>query len=248
MPRLVILCIGGALNLKKLLIIAGLCTITALSGCSKDTGKNDVYEESGNTINVNNKRHELYNEGGSRGIRNTSTSYGYVRHQKSPLMNDKIANDHYTALDREQLANIISKYSADIPNVHDVATLVTDQEVLIAYDTDSKKRNLTADQVKKTAFSVVPRYYHVYVSDNSKLMRDVENLASLDSTSRNARHTVNSVIKQMLKSPQGARLNASEDENGRTPDDFDINKTPKANNKIINNAKNTNQNSNMSNK
>jgi len=245
MSALVILRLGGAKNLKKLLIIAGLCTLTALSGCAKDTGKNDVYEESGNTINVNNKRNELYNEGAGRKIRNDSTDYGFVRHQKSPLMNDNTANDHYTALDREQLANIISKYSANIHNVHDVATLVTDQEVLIAYKTDSKNRDLTADQVKKTAFSVVPRYYHVYVSDNATLMRDVENLASMDSASRNSRHSVNSVITQMLKSPQGARLNASEDENGRTPDDYDIKNTPNWNNKNYNNAakkldKNTN--------
>jgi hypothetical protein len=244
MPTLVILRIGGAKNLNKLLIIAGLCTITALSGCSKDTGKNDVYEESGNTINVNNKRHELYNEGASRKIRNDSTNYGFVRHQKSPIMNANTANDHYTALDREQLANIISKYSANIRHVHDVATLVTDQEVLIAYRTDTKNRNLTADQVKKTAFSVVPRYYHVYVTDNATLMRDVQNLAGLDSTSRHARSSVNSVITQMLKSPQGARLNASEDENGRTPDDFNVKSTPNANNKNYNNTRNLDKNTN----
>jgi ribosomal protein S17E len=134
-------------------------------------------------------------------------------------MGDNTANDHYSALDREQVANIISQLSVDIPNVNDVATLVTDQEVLIAYDTDSKNRNMTADQVKKTAMSVVPRYYHVYVSDNKVLMRDVENLANLDSTSRNARNTVNGLIKQMKKSPQGQRMNSSEDENGLTPDD-----------------------------
>ncbi|MFP5112781.1 YhcN/YlaJ family sporulation lipoprotein [Bacillaceae bacterium C204] len=206
-------------KLKKLVIILGLCTITALTGCTKDMGNRDVYEESGNTINVNNKRHDLYNEGASRGVRNVSNNYGFVRHQKSPLMNDNTANDHYTALDREQAANIISKLSTNIPNVNDLATLVTDQEVLIAYTTDSKDRNLTADQVKKTAMSVVPRYYHVYVSDNKVLMRDVENLANLDSTSRNARNLVNGLITQMKKSPQGQRINASEDENGRTADD-----------------------------
>jgi hypothetical protein len=205
--------------LKKLIIIAGLCTITALTGCSKDIAGKDVYEESGNTINVNNKRHDLYNENASRGARNVSNNYGFVRHQKSPVLNDKTGNDHYAAMDREQVANIISKYSTDIPNVNDVATLVTDQEVLIAYDTDSKNRNLTADQVKKTAMSVVPRYYHVYVSDNKVLMRDVENLANFDSTSRNARSSVAAVIKRMKKSPQGERINSSEDENGLTPDD-----------------------------
>jgi ribosomal protein S17E len=197
----------------------GLCTLTALAGCSKDMGNRDVYEESGNSINVNNKRHELYNEGASRGVRNVSNNYGFVRHQKSPIMNDKTANDHYSALDREQVANIISKLSVDIPNVNDVATLVTDQEVLIAYNTDTKDRNLTADQVKKTALSVVPRYYHVFVTDDKVLMRDVENLANVDSTSRNARNSVASLIKQMKKSPQGERINASEDENGLTKDD-----------------------------
>ncbi len=203
-------------------MIAGLCTIAALSGCTKDLAGKDVYEESGNTINVNNKRHDLYNEG-SNGLQNVSNNYGFVRHQKSPLMNDNTANDQYTALDREQVANIISKYSTNIPNVNDVATLVTDQEVLVAYDTNSKDRNLTADQVKQTALSVVPRYYHVYVTDNKVLMRDVENLANTDSTSKNARSLVNGLITQMKKSPQGQRMSAGEDENGLTPDDHSYN-------------------------
>lgn len=205
--------------MKKLIIVMGLCMLTALSGCSKNTANRDVYEESGNTINVNNKRYDLYNEGAGRGVRNVSNNYGFVRHQKSPVMNDITANNHFSALDREQVAHIISKYSTNIPNVNDVSTLVTDKEVLVAYHTDSKDRNLTADQVKKTAMSVVPRYYHVYITDNKALRRDVENLANLDSTSRNARNLVNGLVKQMKKSPQGQRMSASEDENGLTPND-----------------------------
>lgn len=209
--------------LKKLSIIIGLCALTAMTGCTKDMGKNDVYEESGNTINVNNKRHELYREGASKDIRNASNDYGFVRHQKSPLMNDNNTNDGYTALDREQVAHVISRLSANIPNVNDVATLVTDREVLVAYRTDSKNRNLTADQVKKTALSVVPRYYHVYVSDNKVHIRDIQNLANLDSLSSKSRDQVNYVIKQMKNSPQGTRMNNSEDENGLTKDDMDYN-------------------------
>jgi ribosomal protein S17E len=205
--------------LKKLILIIGFCTLLSVIGCSKNSANRDVYEESGNTVNVNNKRSDLYNEGGSRSIRNVNNNYGFVRHQKSPVMGDNTANNHYTALNREQLANIISKYCTNIPNVNDVATLVTDQEVLIAYHTDAKNRNLAADQVKRTAMSVVPRYYHVYVTDNKALMRDVQSLANLDSTSRNARNSVNHLITQMKKSPQGTRMNASEDENGLTPDD-----------------------------
>jgi hypothetical protein len=207
------------LHLKKLILIIGLSAITALTGCSKDMRNNDVYEESGNTINVNNKRSELYNEGAGLSARDKSTNYGFVRHQKSPVLNDNDTNNHYVALDREQLANIISKASTNNPNVHDAATLVTDQEVLIVYSTDTKNRNLTADQVKRTAFSVVPGWYHVYVSDNSHLMRDITALAKFDSTHRNARGSVNQLIKQMSKSPQGYRLEKGQDENGLTPDD-----------------------------
>lgn len=203
--------------MKKLVAIFALCAITALTGCSKDMNNRDVYQKSGNSVNVNNKRTDLYNEGASSSIRNVSNNYGYVRHQKSPIMNDN--NNHYSAIDREQLANNISKLSTNIPNVHDVATLVTDQEVLISYVTDTKNRNMTADQVKKTAMSVVPRYYHVYVSDNKVLMKDVESLSHLDSTSRNARSSVNHLITLMKKSPQGKRMNATENENGLTPDD-----------------------------
>lgn len=207
--------------MKKLAITLGLCVLTAASGCSKDMGNRDIYQESGNTINVNNKRHELYREGGAQGVRNVSNDFGFVRHQKSPVMNDQTnnTNDQRLAIDREQLAHMISKYSVNLPNVNDAATLVTDKEVLVAYDTDSKNRNLTADQVKRTAMSVVPRYFHVYVTDNKTLFQDVENLASLDSRNRHARTQINNVINQMKKSPQGARLNSGEDANGLTPED-----------------------------
>jgi hypothetical protein len=205
--------------LKKFIPIIGLCALTLLPGCTNNMANRDVYEESGNTINVNNKRNELYREDQLQGTKNISNQYGYVRNQKSPLMNDNTANNNDTGLDREQLANIISKLAAEIPNVNDVAALVTDQEVLVAYQTDTKNRELTADQVKRTALSVVPRYYHVYVSDNKAHIRDIENLANFTSTSKKAREQVNAVIKRMKTSPQGSRMNNSEDENGLTPDD-----------------------------
>ncbi|XJZ26813.1 YhcN/YlaJ family sporulation lipoprotein [Bacillota bacterium Lsc_1132] len=196
---------------------AAFCILTALAGCTAtDSGKQGIYEKSGNTLNVNNQRTELYREGGNRGIRNVSNQYGYVRQQKNPV-NDN--NKQFAALDREQLANIISRLVTAIPNVHDAATLVTDQEVLIAYRTNANDRNLTADQVKKAAMSAVPRFYHVYVTDNPNLIRDVENLSHLDSTSKNTRSNVNQVISRMKKSPQGSPLNPSENPNGETADD-----------------------------
>ncbi|WP_342432848.1 YhcN/YlaJ family sporulation lipoprotein [Neobacillus sp. FSL H8-0543] len=205
--------------MKKRFIILGLGLIIATTGCTQDMANRDVYEESGNTINVNNKRNELYREGGSKNVQNMSNDYGFVRHQKSPVEGDQGGSEHYATIDREQVANIISTLSTDIPNVNDVATLVTDQEVLIAYNSDTKDRNSTADQVKRTAMSVVPGYYHVYVSDDKGHMRDVENLSNLNTTSRNARNSVKHLIQLMKKSPQGKPIDENEDENGASKED-----------------------------
>ncbi|MDP4085636.1 MAG: YhcN/YlaJ family sporulation lipoprotein [Bacillota bacterium] len=205
--------------MQKYIVIASICILTVLAGCTKDISNQGLYQKSGNTTNVNTNRTDLYNEGAGKSIRNVSNNYGYVRHQKSPVLNDNMNNNNFAALNREQLANIISKYSTNIPHVDDVATLVTDREVLIAYHTDTNNRDMTADQVKKTAMSVIPRYFHVYVTDNWHLRRDVEALSYLDSTSKHARNLVNHLIKEMKKSPQGKAMNPSENANGETPDD-----------------------------
>lgn len=201
--------------------MSGLLTLTGcganqMAGSDSTANRGDIYEESGNTINVNDERADIYN------VKNTNKSedFGYVRHQKNPTAN-RNNGDHYLAIDREKLADSISKLSTDIPNVHDVATLVTDEEVLIAYRTDSKDRNLTADQVKRTAMSVVPRFFHVYVTDNTNLIKNVESYATLDSNSRDIDSLVDQLIIQMLKSPQGRPMSEVENENGVMKDEMD---------------------------
>jgi hypothetical protein len=197
--------------MNKMFMSLGICSILALAGCGANQAadRGDIYEESGNTINVNDERADIYNVNN----KNKTSDFGYVRHQKNPIRGNN-NSDHFDAVDREKLADSISKLSSDLPNVNDVATLVTDEEVLIAYNTDSKNRNLTADQVKRTALSFVPRYYHVYVSDDSNLIKNVESYATLSSNSRNVDSLVDQLIKKMLKSPQGNTISQVENENG----------------------------------
>lgn len=187
----------------KNLIFAGFCTIFILSGCANNDsnlGAQDPYKEDGSTINVNNQRAELYNEGNNH---NKSEDFGYVRHQRNPVMGTNSASDHYAAIDREQLAKIISQLSTDVPNVNDVSTLVTDGEVIVVYKTDTKDRNLTADQVKRTAASAVPSWFRVYVTDNTHLRQDVENFATLDSDTKNINSLMSNLINRVKESPQG---------------------------------------------
>lgn len=212
----------GVFKLKKTLCILGICGAAALTGCANnmaDSGPRDVYEESGFTVNRNNQQPELYNRGGN----NTADNFGYVRHQRSPVIGEN-NSDHYAAINREQLADIIGQYCTEVPDVDDVSTLVTDEEVLIVYDTDTQNRNETADQVKKMAMSVVPRWYHVYVSDNTSLRPNVANFASLDPNSANMEAQINGVIKQMLQSsPQGRKISDGENANGEAQGEMNDN-------------------------
>nr|WP_052504462.1 YhcN/YlaJ family sporulation lipoprotein [Rossellomorea aquimaris] len=183
-----------------------------------DTANEEMFHDNGNTINVND-REDLYNEnswtkkGAHRG-----EDFGYVRQQKSPTGGQTISTKDMYSINREQVADTISKMSVALPDVKDCSTLVTDEEVLVSYVTDKKDKDgrfEVADQVKKTAMSVIPRWYHVYVTDDKSLMRNVENLAKMDSDSRNANTAIDDTINLMLQdSPQGRNVDAGENPNG----------------------------------
>ncbi|UOE75907.1 YhcN/YlaJ family sporulation lipoprotein [Parageobacillus thermoglucosidasius] len=201
--------------MRKALLAVTLSAAT-LAGCAQTAQDNntDVYKRSGNTINVTD-RNDLYNENGvPNGDDTRMDNFGYVRHQKSPVPSDANLYNNMPTFNRERAADLISKLCTQLPNVNDAATLVTDEEVLIVYDTDTKNRHQTADQVKKTALSVVPRYYHVYVADDPRLMKDIERFGRLDSNSRNIDQIIDTTIQRMLKYPQGRKLSDEENENG----------------------------------
>lgn len=200
-------------RLKKYTIISGLIALSALTGCGASDDNAGVFHESGNTINRIDQN-ELYNKNGVKNNGKEMTNFGYVRHQKNPVPGKANVYTNMPAMDREKVADLISKICTYIPDVNDVATLVTDEEVLVVYDTDSKDRNLTADQVKRSALSVVPRFYHVYVSDDPDMMSQIERFGRLDSDSRNVDQIITSTIQQMIKSPQGYKVSDGENENG----------------------------------
>jgi hypothetical protein len=208
--------VKGVLTMRNALLAVTLTTAVALTGCAQMArdDNTDVYKRSGNTINVTD-RNDLYNENGvPNGDDTRMNNFGYVRHQKSPIRGDANLYNNMPTFNRERAADLISKLCTQLPNVKDVATLVTDEEVLVVYDTDTKNRQETADQVKRTALSVVPRYYHVYVADNPQLMKEIERFGRLDSNSRNIDQIINSTIREMLKYPQGRKLSDGENENG----------------------------------
>lgn len=202
--------------MKKTPILACVLGLSLLTACNNDTAVEEIYKESGNTINVNDQRPELFNESGKK----DSADFGYVRHQKSPLQGEQMSVDYTSVFDREKIADAISRLCTALPGVDDVSTLVTDEEVLIVYATETKNQDLTADQVKKTAMSLVPRSYHVYVSDNTNLRKNVENFATMRADNGKKEYALSKLIKDMKQSPQGEKLDSKENANGESEEDM----------------------------
>lgn len=206
--------------MKKSGVAAVALSVMILGACAaneRETAENDaVYQESGNTLNRDN-RHDLYNPS------NNNNNFGFVREVKSPVPGETANFNRNDTIDREKIASMISKMTIDLPNVLDSSVVVTDEEVLIAYklsETDKKSRFETADQVKRTAMSAVPRWYHVYVTDAPALRQYVENIASMNPNSANIEKTIRQTVRMMKESsPQGRKMSDTENENGESRED-----------------------------
>ena len=188
--------------MKKKILAIGLTSLFVISGCSANNQDRAINKS--NAVNPTEVRApaNYYNED-HQNLNNQSDDFGFIRTNKITVDGNNI-NKQVTSLDREQLAKVIANIIVQLPNVNDASVLVTDEEVLVVYDTDSTNRKETATQVKRSALSAVPRYYHVYVSDNTALAQNLENYAPLESDSEGIHHTIKKTIKEMLKSPQGS--------------------------------------------
>lgn len=199
-----------------------LCLMTGLlSGCGgagfNNAEQNAQHQNETRPIHVSD-RDEAFNR------HDENEQFGYVRYQKEQLDAEQ---QETPAPDREETAHIISSLTVQLPHIQDAAALVTDQEALVVYKTDSKNRELTADQVKKTAVSVIPRYYHVYISDNPNHMQAIKNYSNLGSGSRDVRDIMSGTIQEMKTSPQGSPVSENENANGETRQDKETNRNDK---------------------
>ncbi|MFN2744137.1 MULTISPECIES: YhcN/YlaJ family sporulation lipoprotein [Bacillus] len=196
--------------MNKQLLFIGLL-LAPLAGCQaalNDTeNNNDIYEKDGNTVHVADKNRQ-YNE--TNPYDDRKGRFGYARHQATPVANKE--KMRAPKINREEMAHIISSLTVQLPNIQDASALVTDEEALVVYQTDTKEREETADQVKKTAASVIPRYYKIYISDDASLMQSIANFSRLGSNSRNVDQLMADTIKDMQKSPQGKATTEMDDE------------------------------------
>ena len=130
-----------------------------------------------------------------------SSKLGYVRYTRDDFKTETNHGDY--RLNREQMANTITRSILQNEGFDEVATLVTGKEVLIAYQkNDSITVEKANDIAEKAAMSVTPRYFKIYVSDRADLMQDINSLHDSRTTNNNYQNTINNIIKEMNKSSE----------------------------------------------
>lgn len=121
---------------------------------------------------------------------------GYVRYSKNEIdMQDQ--NQKEAKIDRSQMADMITRLILTSDGFEEVATLITDKEVFIAYDKGGNRDSDEAKQIaRKTAESVMPRFYEIYVTDNKSYMYDIQSLHN-SGTNRDYDNLIQKFIDEM---------------------------------------------------
>ncbi|MCK6258346.1 YhcN/YlaJ family sporulation lipoprotein [Fictibacillus sp. KIGAM418] len=196
---------------KKIAALMILSFTLFTAACSDDNTR----KETTSGYKFSNTSYKNYkNDNNTMGTDRRYGDFGYVRHEYKGENRKPLSANQIPKMDRQKLADMITDMAVRLPNIKDMAVLVTDEEVLMAYETTSKNRMAMADNVKKTAFSVVPRYYHVYVSDKKGMIGKLEQYRSINYDTENAEGIIDRLIAQMKKSPQGYKVSDGENQNG----------------------------------
>ncbi len=184
--------------MKKFMIAGLTFTMLILQACGMDKG--DYDGANGNGLNPT---IDVKDRAGTPGKTPTEAmdDFGYTRIQ-SPS-DDRRNFGSAPQIDKKILSDTISRMIMQNRIIRDSATLVTSDKVLIVYDAKTDDRERAADIVKRSAMSVVPRWFHVYVSDDTTLFEDIERYKNMDETSANVKRSIDGLIKEMKKSPQG---------------------------------------------
>ncbi|GAA0588778.1 hypothetical protein GCM10009001_00840 [Virgibacillus siamensis] len=178
----------------RIIMLSFILMCAALAGCGTTDNATEEHDQIVEELDPSNENTPDNPE--------QDNKLGYVRYTKDQLKNDAEQN-HSINIDRTKMANMITRIILRNDGFEEVATLVTDQEVLIAYEkNDALNAEDAADIAKKTAVSAVPGYFHVYVSGNATLMQDIQSLHNSSIQDNSYENTIDSIIREMKKSPQ----------------------------------------------
>ncbi|MDA8353086.1 MAG: YhcN/YlaJ family sporulation lipoprotein [Firmicutes bacterium] len=145
----------------------------ALSACSTPGETDDNKEESLNP-NARREGYDFVNNQGHTPRTDRYDEIGFSRQQGNKGSNTG-QNDVYFS--RSALAKQISNLSTRLPQVDDATVVVTDDKVLIGVKSGKGKvSDKILHEVRRTAWSLTPRYYRVYVTGDPEVRNQLNRI------------------------------------------------------------------------
>lgn len=149
--------------------------------CTPGTAErpNDGYDESLYENRQNNAL-DYVTDGGNRPRYSRYNQIGFSRQKGREVYNATDGGavpgpDVY--INRSALARQISFLSTKLPRVDDATVVVTDDKVLIGVKADNGKiSDKTLYEVRRTAWSLTPRYYKVYVTRDGAVRNELNRI------------------------------------------------------------------------
>ncbi|WP_047979636.1 YhcN/YlaJ family sporulation lipoprotein [Ornithinibacillus contaminans] len=182
--------------MKRILLLSMISIGIFLTACSHTDSSSGEREQMLDELDPNRENKTQNNT-------DMQDKLGYVNYTRDQIQEDS-EEHHVATLNRIEMADMIARLILRNEGFNEVATLVTDAEVLIAYDrSDEVDRETAAEIASKTAVSVMPGYFDVYVSDNESLIPDIQSLHNSSANNKNYHNTLEQIISEMKKSPQG---------------------------------------------
>lgn len=204
---------------KKALPIAGLAMILLIAAaCSPAPRPGTFYDGQNNVINqqqrsnwyISNQKSDSYgNRLGPRPALDQAgrgqNKIGFIHYTKASdaQTNNRSMKGPEMYIDRRALANYIGSLATAYPQITDAMVLVTDDYVFIGVN-DTAGDGLdekTANEMRRAALSVTPRYYKVKVTSDDDLrqrMRAIGNKLSWNNGDLvDVEHEMNQMIREI---------------------------------------------------
>ena len=174
-------------------IVSCLFAFLFLSACgSSDTGQSS---SPSHTKQINTD-YVTYDQDMFSDSNANDKTYGYERKQRSAYYANR-QDKPVPAVKRDDLATILTTLCVQIPGVRDAGTLVTDEEILLAYHPEGSRPDLIRRNIRENISHIAPDYYQIYITDDPSFIDVLENMSSYSAANRSDETEKEKVIQQM---------------------------------------------------
>ena len=180
------------------IIVSCLFTFLFLSACgSSDIGQQPNSSGRSEQISTDYVTYDedMFSDSGIDSSVNDKT-YGYERKQRSAYYANR-QDKPVPAVERDGLATIVTTLCVQIPGVRDASTLVTDEEILLAYHPEGSRPDLIRRNIRENISHIAPDYYQIYITDDPSFINVLESMSSYSSTNGTDGAEKDKIIQQM---------------------------------------------------